>query len=142
MRHIRIDVPNVLGNTHSYTLNPLPCKSCPSALIFAKKRFESDSTTNSPASAKIMFEDESPRKILPRRVPVGFHTCRGIVRTRRWEVERIGKTRQKQHTLTPSPHPEYTFPFLSSCMPSGMPVSAYANTRRLVNVSEVGSTSN
>jgi hypothetical protein len=27
-------------------------------------------------------------------------------------------------------------------MPSGMPVSAYANTRRLVNVSEVGSTSN
>ena len=36
------------------------------------------------------------------------------------------------HTLIPSPHPEYTFPNTSHLIPSGAPVSAYANTLLLV----------
>lgn len=36
------------------------------------------------------------------------------------------------HTLMPSPHPLYTFPYTSHLIPSGMPVSAIAKSRRCV----------
>jgi len=47
----------------------------------------------------------------------------------------------KKRTWTPSPLPDQTFPCLSTCMPSGMPVSEYANTRLFAKAWVVGWTS-
>ena len=131
--------------------------------MLAKNIFVSANITNLPSPAKMKFADTLPRKNLPRRVPWEFHTWFSVskpdhgsenIRTSQkkprdmreegsqkkgtieWKVEK------ETLTWTPSPQPAYTFPFLSICIPSGMPASTYANTRLFKKVWLSGSTSN
>lgn len=72
------------------------------------QRFFSAQRNISPFRPKQKLTTPPGTRILPMRPPPSFQTS------------------------TPSPHPAYTFPYISHLMPSGVPDAAYAKTRRFV----------
>ena len=86
-----------------YTLNRAPFTSacnCTCQILHSLSR------NISPRSPKQKLAIPPGIRILPRRMPPSFHT------------------------LTPSPHPEYTLPATSHLIPSGNPTAAMANSLR------------
>lgn len=92
---------------------PIPSNKAPlvEGAMLATQNLVSFSKNISPLRPKQKFATPPGTRTLPIKVPPAFQTLR------------------------PSPHPEYTFPTVSHLIPSGMPVSATAKSRRLAKKS-------